>query len=144
VTSLAALMLADRGELDVDAPVARDWSQFAANGKQGVLVRHLLSHASGSPGWSSQPPSRTLYDWEKSISRYAVQAPWWEPGGRHCGARRAAARTSRPTRRRPGRPTCSGLPPAFIDVGSAETFRDEAVTYVSRIWQAGGVAELHV
>lgn len=38
----------------------------------------------------------------------------------------------------------SGLPPAFIDVGSAETFRDEAVTYASRIWQAGGIAELHV
>jgi acetyl esterase/lipase len=38
----------------------------------------------------------------------------------------------------------SGLPPAFIDVGSAETFRDEAVTYASRIWQAGGSAELHV
>ena len=38
----------------------------------------------------------------------------------------------------------SGLPPAFIDVGSAETFRDEAVTYASRIWQAGGTAELHV
>ncbi|WP_353946402.1 alpha/beta hydrolase [Streptomyces sp. HUAS MG91] len=38
----------------------------------------------------------------------------------------------------------SGLPPAYIDVGSAETFRDEAVTYASRIWQAGGQAELHV
>ena len=38
----------------------------------------------------------------------------------------------------------SGLPPAYIDVGSAETFRDEAVTYASRIWQAGGDAELHV
>jgi acetyl esterase/lipase len=38
----------------------------------------------------------------------------------------------------------SGLPPTFIDVGSAETFRDEAVTYASRIWQAGGRAELHV
>jgi acetyl esterase/lipase len=38
----------------------------------------------------------------------------------------------------------SGLPPAFIDVGSAETFRDEAVAYASRIWQAGGSAELHV
>ena len=38
----------------------------------------------------------------------------------------------------------SGLPPAFIDVGSAETFRDEAVEYASRIWQAGGRAELHV
>ncbi|MER6523676.1 alpha/beta hydrolase fold domain-containing protein [Streptomyces sp. NPDC001508] len=38
----------------------------------------------------------------------------------------------------------SGLPPAFIDVGSAETFRDEAVAYASRIWDAGGSAELHV
>ncbi|MGW7794313.1 alpha/beta hydrolase fold domain-containing protein, partial [Streptomyces tricolor] len=37
-----------------------------------------------------------------------------------------------------------GLPPAFLDVGSAETFRDEVVGYASRIWQAGGVAELHV
>ena len=38
----------------------------------------------------------------------------------------------------------SGLAPAFIDVGSAETFRDEAVAYACRIWQAGGRAELHV
>jgi acetyl esterase/lipase len=38
----------------------------------------------------------------------------------------------------------SGLPPAYLDVGSAETFRDEVVSYASRIWQAGGVAELHV
>jgi acetyl esterase/lipase len=38
----------------------------------------------------------------------------------------------------------SGLPPAYLDVGSAETFRDETVTYAARIWQAGGVAELHV
>ncbi|MEU6140434.1 alpha/beta hydrolase [Streptomyces sp. NPDC047081] len=38
----------------------------------------------------------------------------------------------------------TGLPPAFLDVGSAETFRDEVVAYASRIWQAGGTAELHV
>ncbi|MET7571346.1 alpha/beta hydrolase [Streptomyces sp. NPDC005492] len=38
----------------------------------------------------------------------------------------------------------TGLPPAFLDVGSAETFRDEVVTYASRLWQAGGIAELHV
>ncbi|MGW6907726.1 alpha/beta hydrolase [Streptomyces sp. NPDC054940] len=38
----------------------------------------------------------------------------------------------------------SGLPPAFLDVGSAETFRDEVVAYASRIWQSGGAAELHV
>ena len=38
----------------------------------------------------------------------------------------------------------SGLPPAYIAVGSAEVFRDESVAYASRIWQCGGVAELHV
>ncbi|MEU7416398.1 MULTISPECIES: alpha/beta hydrolase [Streptomyces] len=38
----------------------------------------------------------------------------------------------------------SGLPPAFLDVGSAETFRDEVVAFASRLWQAGGIAELHV
>lgn len=38
----------------------------------------------------------------------------------------------------------SGLPPTFIDVGSAETFRDEDVAYANGIWQAGGIAELHV
>ena len=50
VTSLAALMLVDRGELDVDAPVARYWPEFAAQGKQDVLVRHVMSHASGVSG----------------------------------------------------------------------------------------------
>jgi acetyl esterase/lipase len=38
----------------------------------------------------------------------------------------------------------SGLPPTFIDVGSAEVFRDEDVAYASRIWAAGGNCELHV
>ena len=49
VTSLAALLLVERGLLDVDAPVARYWPEFSAQGKESVLVRHLLSHTSGSP-----------------------------------------------------------------------------------------------
>jgi CubicO group peptidase (beta-lactamase class C family) len=49
VTALCALVLADRGELDVDAPVARYWPEFAAAGKEGVLVRHVLSHTAGLP-----------------------------------------------------------------------------------------------
>ncbi|MEK8174483.1 serine hydrolase domain-containing protein [Streptomyces sp. M19] len=50
VTSLAALLLVDAGELDVYAPVARYWPEFAANGKDHVEVRHLLSHTSGVSG----------------------------------------------------------------------------------------------
>ncbi len=80
VTSLAALMLVDRGELDVDQPVAKYWPEFAANGKQDVLVRHVMSHASGVSGLDQPAPIEVLYDWEQATSRMAAQAPWWEPG----------------------------------------------------------------
>jgi CubicO group peptidase (beta-lactamase class C family) len=80
VTSLAALMLADRGELDVDAPVARYWPEFAAGGKEDVLVRHLLSHSSGVSGLEQPAVAEDLYDWPTATSRMAAQAPWWEPG----------------------------------------------------------------
>jgi CubicO group peptidase (beta-lactamase class C family) len=80
VTSLAALMLVDRGQLDVDAPVARYWPEFGAAGKQDVLVRHLMSHASGVSGLDQPAVVEDLYDWERATSRMAAQAPWWEPG----------------------------------------------------------------
>jgi CubicO group peptidase (beta-lactamase class C family) len=80
VTSLAALMLVDRGELDVDAPVARYWPEFGAQGKQDVLVRHLLSHASGVSGLDQPAVVEDLYDGQKAAARMAAQAPWWEPG----------------------------------------------------------------
>jgi CubicO group peptidase (beta-lactamase class C family) len=80
VTSLAALMLVERGQLDVDAPVSGYWPEFAANGKQDVLVRHLMSHTSGVSGLDQPAVVEDLYDWEKSTARFAAQAPWWEPG----------------------------------------------------------------
>jgi CubicO group peptidase (beta-lactamase class C family) len=80
VTSLAALMLVERGQLDVDAPVAAYWPEFAANGKQDVLVRHLLSHTSGVSGLDQPAVTEDMYDWEKSTARFAAQAPWWTPG----------------------------------------------------------------
>ena len=80
VTSLAALMLVADGELDVFAPVARYWPEFAASGKEGVEVRHLLSHTSGVAGLDQPAAMEDLYDWEGSTRRLAAQAPWWEPG----------------------------------------------------------------
>ncbi|MEU8250428.1 serine hydrolase domain-containing protein [Nonomuraea sp. NPDC048916] len=80
VTSLAALMLVDRGELDVHAPVATYWPEFAANGKQDVEVRHLLSHTSGVSGLAQPAVVEDLYDWERSTARMAAQPPWWTPG----------------------------------------------------------------
>jgi CubicO group peptidase (beta-lactamase class C family) len=80
MTSLAALVLVDRGELDLDANVAKYWPEFAANGKAGIKVRHLLSHMSGVSGWEQPITLDDLYDWDKSTALLAAQAPWWEPG----------------------------------------------------------------
>ncbi|MGC0415934.1 serine hydrolase domain-containing protein [Embleya sp. AB8] len=80
VTSLAALILVDRGELDIHAPVARYWPEFAANGKQDVEVRHLLSHTSGVSALEQPVTMADLYDWDAAIARIAAQAPWWPPG----------------------------------------------------------------
>ena len=80
MTFVAALMLADRGELDLDAPVARYWPEFASNGKDGVLVRHVMAHTAGLSGWQEQVAPEDLYDWDKVTSLLAAQEPWWEPG----------------------------------------------------------------
>ncbi len=78
MTFLVALMLADRGELDLHAPVARYWPEFAANGKDGIEVRHVLAHTAGLPGWSEPLQAGQLGDWDVCTSRLAAQEPWWE------------------------------------------------------------------
>ncbi len=80
VTSLAALMLVDRGQLDLNEPVARYWPEFAAAGKESVLVRQVLSHTSGVSGWDQPITTADMYDVPASTARLATQAPWWEPG----------------------------------------------------------------
>ena len=80
MTSLAALLLLERGELDLHAPVAKYWPAFAANGKGAVEVRHLLGHSSGVSGWDQPVTVEDIYDWEKSTAMLARQAPWWQPG----------------------------------------------------------------
>jgi CubicO group peptidase (beta-lactamase class C family) len=78
--SLAALVLVDRGALDLDAHVAKYWPEFAARGKAGITVRQLLSHTSGVSGWEQPVTIDDVFDWEKSTAMLATQAPWWEPG----------------------------------------------------------------
>src|SRR5207248_5248043 len=80
MTALAALVLVDRGELDLDATVARYWPEFARRGKVGIKMRHLLSHTSGVSGWEQPITLEDLYDWDKSTALLVAQAPWWEPG----------------------------------------------------------------
>ena len=80
MTTLAALVLVDRGELDLDANVAAYWPEFAARGKAGIKVRQLLSHTSGVSGWNQPVTIDDVYAWDKSTAMLAAQAPWWEPG----------------------------------------------------------------
>ncbi|WP_369199294.1 serine hydrolase domain-containing protein [Streptomyces sp. PU-14G] len=79
-TALCAHLLIDRGLLDPDAPVAAYWPEFAAAGKQDVLVRHLLSHRAGLAGLRVPHTLAQLYDWELTTARLAATEPWWEPG----------------------------------------------------------------
>jgi CubicO group peptidase (beta-lactamase class C family) len=62
VTNLAALMLVDRGELDVRAPVATYWPEFAANEKQDIEIRQVMSHTSGVSGWEHPFAVADMYD----------------------------------------------------------------------------------
>jgi CubicO group peptidase (beta-lactamase class C family) len=70
MTALCVLVLADRGELDLDAPVAAYWPEFAVGGKEGVLVRQVLSHTAGLPDWPG--PVAELYDWDAATARLAA------------------------------------------------------------------------
>ena len=80
MTAICALMLVDRGLLDLDAPVADYWPEFAQNGKERILVRYLFSHSSGLSGWEEKIRIEDFYNWDKAVNLLAAQKPWWEPG----------------------------------------------------------------
>jgi CubicO group peptidase (beta-lactamase class C family) len=80
MTVICALMLVDRGQLDLDAPVADYWPEFAQNGKEKVIVRQIFSHSSGLAGWDEKIKVEDLYNWDKVVSLLAAQTPWWVPG----------------------------------------------------------------
>ena len=82
MAALVALVLASRGELDLDAAVAEYWPEFGTRGKQKILVRHVLSHTAGLPSWDEPLVASDLCDRERLCSMLASQEPWWEPGTR--------------------------------------------------------------
>ncbi len=75
--------LAEQGRLQLDAPVARYWPEFAQAGKDKVPVTFLLNHKAGLPALRQVMPAGMLYDWEAMTSALAAEKPWWEPGTRH-------------------------------------------------------------
>lgn len=81
-TALCAHILADRGELDLNAPVTTYWPEFGKNDKDGVLVRHLLTHQAGLPAIREPLPPGCFYDWELMADALAAEQPFWLPGTR--------------------------------------------------------------
>lgn len=84
MTAICAHILIDRGQLDVDAPVAKYWPEFAQAGKEKIPVRYVLSHQSGVAGYDEVIPKEAFYDWDHMIKLLEKQKPMWEPG-KHCG-----------------------------------------------------------
>jgi CubicO group peptidase (beta-lactamase class C family) len=84
MAALTALMLADRGVIDLHAPVARYWPEFGQNGKAQVTTAHFLSHSAGLPAFAQPRTAEQLYDWDSCVAMLAAQAPLWEPG-KHSG-----------------------------------------------------------
>ena len=80
MAAMSLLLLADRGEVDLHAPAATYWPEFAQNGKETVEVRHFLSHSAGLSGMDEKVEGDALYDWEWMTTALAKQEPWWEPG----------------------------------------------------------------
>ncbi|KAL3483324.1 beta-lactamase/transpeptidase-like protein [Aspergillus germanicus] len=80
ISSLAALVLVDRGLVHLREKVSKYWPEFAANGKQDIEVRHVISHTSGLAAWEKPVTVEDLYDTEASTAKLAAQAPWWTPG----------------------------------------------------------------
>lgn len=82
-TALCAHMLADRGQLDIDAPVSRYWPGYAQNGKEKTTVAMMLDHSAGVPHLRAKLKDGAYNDYDYMISMMEQEAPFWEPGTRN-------------------------------------------------------------
>ncbi len=83
VSAVCALRLVDGGALDLDAPIARYWPEFAQAGKAQIPVRYLLTHQAALPAVGHTLASEAVLQWHTMVDALAAQAPWWPPGERH-------------------------------------------------------------
>jgi len=80
MTAICLHRLVEQGRVDLDAPVARYWPEFAQAGKGSIPVRFLLGHRAGLAAVKEILPGEALYDWDAMVSALAAETPWWEPG----------------------------------------------------------------
>lgn len=83
VTAVCALRLVEDGLLDLEAPVATYWPEFAEAGKARLPVKYLLTHQAGLPAIATPLPANAWSEWGVMTAALAAQAPWWEPGAGH-------------------------------------------------------------
>jgi CubicO group peptidase (beta-lactamase class C family) len=83
VVAIATLWAVAERLVDLDAPVAGYWPEFAAEGKGDIPVRWLLTHEAALPAIATRMPLGSLSDWDAMTTALAAQAPWWEPGTAH-------------------------------------------------------------
>lgn len=81
--SVLAARAVGRGELDVDEAVFRRWPEFAAEGKDAITARDLLTHQAGLPAVRKRLPPGSMFDWQAMTTALAAQAPWWPPRTAH-------------------------------------------------------------
>jgi CubicO group peptidase (beta-lactamase class C family) len=82
-TATLVNLLAQRGALDLDRPVAEYWPEFAAAGKERISTRQVLSHQAGLPVIDERLSREELFDGKAPAAALATQAPVWEPGSKH-------------------------------------------------------------
>lgn len=83
ITAACIALLVERGQLDLDAPVARYWPEFAANGKAEISVRCVLTHRAGLAAVAGDLTLEEVLAWDPVCAAIAAQAPEWEPGTKH-------------------------------------------------------------
>lgn len=83
LAALCALILVERGRVNLDAPIARLWPEFAGSGKEKITLRQMLSHRAGLPAIRAALPDGAMLDWNVMVRALERQSPWWEPGTAH-------------------------------------------------------------
>jgi len=83
ILAVLVLALAEQRALDLDAPIARLWPEFAAHGKGDLTLREILCHRAGLPAVRERLAGDEMYDWDRMCGALAGQAPYWEPGADH-------------------------------------------------------------
>jgi len=146
VTSTCLHLLADRGLVDYDAPVARYWPEFAANGKGGITLRHVLTHTAGVPQLPPGVTSEMMCDWEAMCAGIAATTPLWEPGAVACyHAVTFGWLVGEVVRRVDGRPIdqvcreelCAPLGACDLCLALSEEAESRLATLVDEPWPAG-------